>query len=96
MIKRVNIKKMLSSSLLWKDNCSFIKENDLKLTSKIRKNPKFSNCQCFDAGFVKLMTDFVDRKGTRGQQGTTLLYSRLSRKVNCGFQVENVSNWHRI
>ena len=50
----------------------------------------------FFAGFVKYMTDFVDRKSTKGKQGTNLLYSRLSRKVNCGFQVEKVSNWHRI
>ena len=42
------------------------------------------------------MTDFVDRKGTRGQQGTSLFSSRLFRRVNCGFQVEGDPNWHRI
>ena len=34
------------------------------------------------------MTDLVDWKGKKGQQGTILLSSRLFRRVNCGFQVE--------
>ena len=34
------------------------------------------------------MTDFVDWKVKKGQQGTRLLSSRLFGRVNCGFQVE--------
>ena len=34
------------------------------------------------------MTDFVDWKVIKGQLGTSLLSSRLFRRVNCGFQVE--------
>ena len=34
------------------------------------------------------MTDFVDWKVKKGQQGTRLLSSRLFRRVNWGFQVE--------
>ena len=60
-----------------------------------QKNPKFSNFQYFYAGFVKFMTDFVDRKGTKGQQGTSLLFSRLFQRVNCNFQVEKDSSWNR-
>ena len=60
------------------------------------KNPKFSNFQSFCAGFVKFMTDFVDWKVKKGQQGSFLLSSRLFRRVNCGSQVGKNSNWHRI
>ena len=34
------------------------------------------------------MTDFVDWKVEKGQQGTNLLSSRLFRRVNCSSQVE--------
>ena len=60
------------------------------------KNPKLSKFQSFYAIFVKFSTDFVDWKVKKGQQGTSLLSSMLFRKVNCGFQIEEISNWHRI
>ena len=34
------------------------------------------------------MTDVVDWKGKKGQQGSSLLSSRRFRRVKCGFQVE--------
>ena len=70
-------KNLLSSSLLCRDNCGSTNENYLKLTSKLRKNPKFSTFHSFYAGFVKFMTYFVDRKGAKCQQGTSLFSSRL-------------------
>ena len=45
----------LSSSLLCRDKGSFVNENYLKLTPKMRKNTKFFNFKRFNAVFVKLL-----------------------------------------
>ena len=48
-----------------------------------RSRQKIKNFQTLHAVFVKFMTDFVNWNAKMGQQGTRLLFSRLSRKDNC-------------
>ena len=57
---------------------------------KIFKHSKFlcSFCQFFDRLRGWNVKD--------GHQRKTLLSSRFFRRLNCGFQVEKISNWHRI
>ena len=66
----------------------FQKKKNLKLTPKMKKIPIF---QSFHAFFVKCLTDFVNLKNLKGQQGKGWLSSSLFRRVKCIFQNENVS-----
>ena len=62
---------------------------NLKLETKQTKNTKLSNFHSFYAVFAQFWTDFVDWIVEKGQQGTSLLSSRLFRRVNCGIQVKH-------
>ena len=67
------------------------KEN-LKLTPKTTKIPKFSIFQTFKSIFVKFLKDFVDWIVLKGQQRKNVLSSRLFRRVYYSLSSENVSN----
>ena len=68
-----------------RDNCSFLFEKFLKVTTKMTKYPKFFNIQSFHAIFVQFSTELVDWNVEEGQQEKCLLSYRLSVEINAVF-----------
>ena len=60
-------------------------KKNIKLTPEMTENFYF---QSFYAFFVKLLTDFVNWKVLKGQQGNSWLSSSLFRRVNCIFKLK--------
>ena len=77
-----------------KNICCFLDEKDLKLKPNVTKNPKLSNFQRFYAFFAEISTDFVSWNVENDHQTKNLWSSNVLWGDNCGFQVENISNWH--
>ena len=57
----IKVRICRSTSLLWRDNCSFLFEKYLKLTPKTTKNPKLSIFQSFYAILVGILTEIKVR-----------------------------------